>query len=471
MNSFTRIFKTYTLEEVFTPNTVAKLSYIKRDIIENDLEKYLLVPGKQIVIYGHSGGGKTTLLRNKLKEVKQNFIRTHCEAATTFDDLILQAFDELDRFYISEKNTNSSYSISSELKASYQAISSALKSSYTENEGKKMVRIVPPQLTPQKLAQFLGEIRSVWIIEDFHKVKQVEKKRIADVLKIFIDSANDYGTVKIICVGAVGTARELIQLDDNLSSRIAELYVPLLTDKEILSLIDKGSNLLNVNITNALKEKIVYYSNNLASVTHQICFDLCFHERIKKSGILSKSLKDDSFKIAVDSFVRKNSDTFNKVYEQILCQSYGWNILKTFDYKEKEYLSLTEIHNGIPIVKRPTETDLCEYLALLGSSVYNEIIRFNPNSKKYSISTPFFRAYLKMKLALEHTEQMERNKKRNKKKQRKYNICEERDNRIKKMILDDDFMKTYYQFLDSFIIKEIEKKQYLEQKAAHNKRS
>lgn len=101
MNTFNRLFSTNKLNDIFTPNTVAKLAYINRNIIENDLEKYLSLPGKQIVMYGHSGSGKTTLLRNKLREVKQNFIITHCESSTTFNDLILQAFDELNRFYIS----------------------------------------------------------------------------------------------------------------------------------------------------------------------------------------------------------------------------------------------------------------------------------------------------------------------------------------------------------------------------------
>lgn len=39
-----------------------------------------------------------------------------------------------------------------------------------------MVRILPPRLTSQKLAKFLGEIDAVWIIEDFHKVPNEEKK-------------------------------------------------------------------------------------------------------------------------------------------------------------------------------------------------------------------------------------------------------------------------------------------------------
>ncbi|HEX8015995.1 MAG TPA: hypothetical protein VF465_12245 [Flavobacterium sp.] len=415
MNIFKRFFSTNKLNDIFTPNTVAKLTYVTRSIIENDLEKYLSLPGKQIVIYGHSGGGKTTLLRNKLRDVKQNFIKTHCESNTTFNDLILQAFDELNRFYISEKTTNTEYSISNELKLEFTGISSQINTLLKESNGEKSVRIVPPQLTPQKLAKFLGEVSCVWIIEDFHKVVSEEKKRIADVIKIFIDAANDYEKVKIICIGAVGTARELIELDNNLNNRIAELFVPLLTDIEIESIVSRGFELLNIGIESDLRDKIVYYSNNLASIAHQICYDLCFHSGIKRMRFFPKKLRSDSFRVAVNSYVRKNSDTFSKIYDAIVCQQYGWNVLKTYEQLEKEALSFEEIKNNIPNNKRPTDEELINYLEQLGSSEYKEIIRLDRNSKKYSISSPFFKAFLKMKFALEQSEQKEIN---NKKKQK-----------------------------------------------------
>jgi Cdc6-like AAA superfamily ATPase len=453
MNILGRLFKTTKPNDVFTPNTVAKLTYVKRDTIETDLEKYLSLPGKQIVVYGHSGSGKTTLLRNKLREVSQNFIRTHCENKTTFNDLLLQAFDELNRFYVAEKTTNQQYSISQELKAEYTGISSKVNATYTESEGQKNLRIVPPQLTPQKLAQFLGEINCVWLIEDFHKVADSEKLRIADVIKIFIDSANDYKDVKIICIGAVGTARELIELDTNLNNRVAELFVPLLTNEEIETIVEKGFDLLNVSIDKDLKNKIVYYSNNLASITHQICYDLCFHSGIKKSKFFPKKLKSDSFKVAVNSYVRKNSDTFTKIYDTIICQTYGWNVLKTFEHLEKEFLTFDEIKQNIPNGKRPTDEDLANFLEQLGSAEYKEIVRLDRSSKKYSIASPFFKAFLKMKFALEKSEQKETMNRKKNKRDNKYAI--EDPIQSHRMVIDEEFFIHYNEILEKILTQEL----------------
>ena len=75
MNIIKRLFSRHKLKDIFTPTTIAKLAYVNRNNIEKDLEKYLNIPGKQIIIYGHSGSGKTTLLRNKLKDIKQNSLK------------------------------------------------------------------------------------------------------------------------------------------------------------------------------------------------------------------------------------------------------------------------------------------------------------------------------------------------------------------------------------------------------------
>jgi cytidylate kinase len=456
MNKFRRLFKSYYVGDIFTPNRSAKIAYVERDVIESDLEKYIALPGNQIFMYGHSGSGKTTLIRKKLSELKQNFIKVHCETSTTFNDILLQSFDELNRFYTAEKSTHNEYSISSELKADFKIISSAINTGTKYSEGAKSLRIVPPQLTPQKLSYFLGEIKALLIIEDFHKVSNAEKQRIADVVKIFIDCSNDYPEVKIVCIGAVGTARELIQFDNNLSTRVAELYVPLLSTKEIEKIVKKGNSLMNITMSQELIDKIVYYSNNLASITHQICYDLCFEKKIKKSSFFPKNISSETFKKAIDSFVRKNSDTFNKLYELILNKSYGWNILKTFDYKEAEFLSFGDIKKGIPERKFISDEELGLYLYELTTPDFNEILRYNRISKKYSISTPFFRAFLKMKLALEQSERRERNKQRNNKRNRKYSIDNEQMP-IEQLVLDESFFKTYYQYLDSYTISEIKR--------------
>lgn len=395
------MFKRYKLNDVFTPTTTAQLNYVVRDKLEKTVESNILLPGKQVVIYGHSGGGKTTITLHILKKLRRPYIITHCESATTLNDILLSAFDALNKFYISQYKQSSTASIGAGIRTEFNSIAGQINAQRVENEEQTKVRLLPPQLTPQKLAQFLGEVKAVWIIEDFHKVDIAEKRRIADILKIFVDSANRYPEVKIICIGAVDTARELVELDDNLNTRIAELHVPLLEDAEIKGLVQKGCECLNISMSDSLIEKIVYYSNNLASLAHQMCYDICQSNGIDRKRIKKKSIDDSCFKDAVELYITSNSDTLKRIYDSIVKNQIAWYILKTFATKDKP-LSFNEIKGGVCANSRSYADDTIQAkLDELAQPAMN-VIRYDSNSGKYSIATPFWGAFLKMQLALEN---------------------------------------------------------------------
>lgn len=262
MNSFTKLtFKLFKkpsikLESVFTPTQAAMLNYVSRPDIDNMLNEEMSIPGKQIIVYGHSGSGKTSSVRNLLIKGGYNYVITQCESRTTFDQLILNAFDSLDAFIVSEKKQSKKCSFNKKLKIEYNSIKLAIGRTTSNENSVTMTRILPPQLTPQKLAQFMGKAGIVWIIEDFHKVSDSEKRSIADVIKIFVDNANDYLVSKIICIGACESAHELILLDPNLKTRVSEISVPLLSEMEIRGIVNNGFKLLNVEPCKSIVDKL-----------------------------------------------------------------------------------------------------------------------------------------------------------------------------------------------------------------------
>ena len=51
------------------------------------------------------------------------------------------------------------------------------------------------------------------MLEDFHKLPEIERRGLSQVMKIFMDFAADYRSLKTIAIGAVGTAREVVALE------------------------------------------------------------------------------------------------------------------------------------------------------------------------------------------------------------------------------------------------------------------
>ena len=102
----------YTATEVFTPTTPAKLTFVERTSINDQLVSALKTPGKQVVVYGHTGSGKTTVLARKLEQLYESHITTRCTRTMVFADLLKNAFEQLEHFYDTELSLNKRKKIS-----------------------------------------------------------------------------------------------------------------------------------------------------------------------------------------------------------------------------------------------------------------------------------------------------------------------------------------------------------------------
>lgn len=398
-----RLFKLpkIKLEEVFTPATAAEVNYVERKDIDAQLLAEMKTPGKQIIVFGHSGSGKTSSVRNLLNKNKFIFIRTHCESNTTFEQLIINAFDELNVYVVSGRTHKQSSALKGNIATEYNSIKASIGSESTSEIGETYSRLLPPQLTPQKLAKFLGKGKIVWLIEDFHKVSLDEKLRIADVIKIFVDNANDCPSSKIICIGACHSAHELIQLDPNLQARVSEISVPLLTDEEIEKIIRNGFSLLNIVPSQSLVEKLVFYSDRLGASAHQMCMDICKGEHIHKTRFKKHQIDDSSFQFAVDGFIKRSSDTLKSIYDSAIKNELGWYILKTLTNNAIDKLSFEEICKRVNQGKETFgEEAIKAKLDELQSPAF-DIVYYNSKTEKYAFSTPFWHRFLRLQFSIE----------------------------------------------------------------------
>ena len=117
--------ETYQLHDVFTPTRPAQLTFVERKTIQDKLVDVLRTPGKQLVVYGQTGSGKTTLLINKLYQLYEDHITTRCIKGLSFDQLLLDAFDQLNRYYNDEITRKDQRKLSLSVVSEYKAIKSS----------------------------------------------------------------------------------------------------------------------------------------------------------------------------------------------------------------------------------------------------------------------------------------------------------------------------------------------------------
>src|SRR5437899_4580431 len=105
----------FSVFRVFTPTTQARVNFVPRVAVNDQLVDALRTPGKQLIVYGETGSGKSTLLLKKLEETYSGHITSRCLASTSFDQLLLDAFDQLNPYYIEQTTTTKGKAVSTSL--------------------------------------------------------------------------------------------------------------------------------------------------------------------------------------------------------------------------------------------------------------------------------------------------------------------------------------------------------------------
>ena len=397
----------YKTIDVFTPTTPAKYAFVERQALNDQLVDALRTPGKQVVVYGPSGSGKTTLLVNKLHQLYPDHITTRCTAAMTFESLLLDAFDSLNVYYSATASIKKTKSISAKLEKEYFGIKSTIEVTAAIERQISLARILPPQLTPQRLAEFCGAAGCCWVLEDFHKVPQAEKTKISQIMKVFTDTAAEYSDLKIVAIGAVDAARQVIQYDPEMRNRVAEIAVPLMTEAETCELMYNGERLLNTNF-GSIKIDIAAYSSGLAAVCHQLGLNICFAANIMETCPRTFTFTEEQLREAQERYVNDASDTLKAVFDLALKQERK----RRFDNARLILRALTELghqggsHGDIFARIREGEPtypagNLTSYLRELISSKRGEILRYDSTSGKYFFSDPLYLSYLQCHFAPE----------------------------------------------------------------------
>jgi GTPase SAR1 family protein len=307
----------YNVYNVFTPTTQAKLNFVDRPEVNDQLVDALLTPGKQLIVYGESGSGKSTLVQKKLEETYEAHITTQCSRTMTYEQLLLNAFDQLDRYYIEGRSSQKSRSISPSIRADFHRVRATIDANLSSTTGQSEARILAPQLTPQRLAQFLGEQRMCWVVEDFHKMLPEYKTAFAQSMKVFSDASALYPEVKTIIIGATDTARQVVEYDPEMANRVSELLVPLMTDNEISGILINGQKLLNIDLTELIIP-IVEYAVGVPSICHQLGLNVCLEKQVMVRQISKRALSIEDLKPAVERYVRESSDTLKARFDKAL---------------------------------------------------------------------------------------------------------------------------------------------------------
>ena len=129
------------------------------------------------------------------------------------------------------------------------------------------------------------------IVDDFHRLDDETKSRLADYMKVLADDGSD--ETKIILIGINKAGDHLVSYGSDAGLRIDVFKLESNPRFKVIELISRGENALNISIPE--KEAIADLSQGSFQIAQMLCHQICLLDNITESKVshvqLSSSLE------------------------------------------------------------------------------------------------------------------------------------------------------------------------------------
>ena len=205
------------IEDVFKKSGIPTHTFVK-PVEYQSLLVSLRTPGRGLVVEGPSGIGKTTS--------------------------VIKAIEELG---LSKKT---------------------LRLSARKPEDIEMIREIP-------VIEKIGLV----IVDDFHRLSDELKARLADVLKILADEESE--SSKLVVVGINKAGDTLIKFAQDLTNRIDTIRFETNPEEKVLELVSKGEKALNISMT--IGNDIAREARGSFHIAQMLCHEACIWSDVLES--------------------------------------------------------------------------------------------------------------------------------------------------------------------------------------------
>jgi hypothetical protein len=223
----------------------------------------LVEPGRQIVLYGDTGVGKTSLVEHVCSTNDIDLIRVEC--GPPFPEMLQEAL-AMGGFTQDTFEGRTTHEGSAGVRGD---VAVAYSNSSRKDENTETSRSYPTSLATTVRVEFSRAAIKVLFLDNFENIrtKPYSGDLATDVAQLLKSSA-DHGELKVIVAGIPAESERLLLLDDATARRTAEIEVPRMTDEELDEVLKNGEKLLDLTFDSDCRATIIRYSDGFPYYTH-----------------------------------------------------------------------------------------------------------------------------------------------------------------------------------------------------------
>ena len=278
------------VDEVFTPMSPVRgsLMFVGRLRERDQFHSAMRQPGVQILVYGDSTSGKTSLVNRECSAHGRVFRRLACPRVREGDSVFPLLRDTLSpRAHHEDRNTVERRSKSA-INGSLGVVRGAMD---TEErvESTRTLRARTLGSTSTNISEMVLRRNLLLFVDDLERVASDEDLLCLGDLAKQVSDGSFRSAGKCVFAYACSDLADVPKPLRGATNRIRPIYLPRMARGEIRELVLQGMALSQLRLTPEVIEAVVSLADGQPSVAHAICLSLA-DEVLRQSGRIDRTL-------------------------------------------------------------------------------------------------------------------------------------------------------------------------------------
>lgn len=291
----------YNTNDVFGVKSSLIKSYIERDKVDKKFND-ALNDGNEVIVYGSSKQGKTSLILKHLSGDK--YIKVECSPQTQPIDIYKSILRQANISFIDSATETISSEDAAKLGVSFKikvpfigevGANPEISGKDTSSVQTKTSYIEYNLALAQDFSELLNKfkIKKYIILENFHYLSLEVQETLAYDLRVFQDNH-----IIFVILGIWREANRLVQFNGDLLDRITEVPVEPWENEDLKKVIHKGATLLNVDFT-AVEDNIIEIAQDSIGVVQELCKQICLLKNINSTSKTKYEFTIEDLELAI----------------------------------------------------------------------------------------------------------------------------------------------------------------------------
>jgi hypothetical protein len=306
------------LREVFGVRAEPVLSYIERQDVDDRFISGLKTD-KQIIVYGASKQGKTSLVTKHLSYDKNIVIRVGPK--TDIEDIYKSILRQVGIKILSESDktahSESALTIGAKVKALIPLFGGGEATAEGEIKAGGTTKDTYEEVSfnlsvPQDISELLrrtGAKQSI-ILENFHYLDDVRQKQLAFDLRTFQELG-----IRFVILGVWREKNRLAQFNGDLLDRVVEIPVEPWSRGDFMKVAERGGQHLKIEFADYILDAAVNASFNSVGVFQELLRETCAHAGIEEAQPTTVRVENQLY---LEKAVKKKADDYASRHQRVL---------------------------------------------------------------------------------------------------------------------------------------------------------